>query len=96
MATSFFGMHSGLCGAIHSGTIGARHGRSVEEMQAISGALALVSNVVMAWNMNRPGNPGGASVCGQRFAVSCYLMDYKVTEGGARTSPPLSAQAAQT
>ena len=36
--------------AIHSGTIGARHGRSVDEMQAISGALALLSNVVMAWN----------------------------------------------
>ena len=53
MATSFFGMHSGLCGAIHSGTIGARHGRSVEEMQAISGALALLSNVVMAWNTHR-------------------------------------------
>jgi TnpA family transposase len=39
--------------AIHSGTIGAAHGRSVEQMQAISGALTLLANVVMAWNTHR-------------------------------------------
>jgi len=39
--------------AIHSGTIGARHGRSNEQMQAISGALTLLTNVVMAWNTQR-------------------------------------------
>jgi TnpA family transposase len=39
--------------AIHPGTIGARHGRSDEQMQAISGALTLLANVVMAWNTHR-------------------------------------------
>ena len=39
--------------AIHPGTIGARHGRSAEQMQAISGALTLLTNVVMAWNTHR-------------------------------------------
>ena len=39
--------------AIYSGTIGARHGRSGEQMQAISGALTLLANVVMAWNTYR-------------------------------------------
>ena len=36
--------------AIHPGTIGAKHGRSVEQMQVISGALTLLTNIVMAWN----------------------------------------------
>jgi hypothetical protein len=39
--------------AIQPGTIGARHGRSVEQMQAISGALTLLTNIVMAWNTQR-------------------------------------------
>jgi TnpA family transposase len=39
--------------AIHSGTIGASQGRSAEQMQAISGALTLLTNVVMAWNTHR-------------------------------------------
>ena len=39
--------------AIHSGTIGARHGRSADQMQAISGALTLLTNVVMTWNTHR-------------------------------------------
>jgi TnpA family transposase len=39
--------------AIHSGTIGATQGRSAEQMQAISGALTLLTNVVMAWNTHR-------------------------------------------
>jgi TnpA family transposase len=39
--------------AIYSGTIGARHGRSGEQLEAISGALTLLANVVMAWNTNR-------------------------------------------
>jgi TnpA family transposase len=36
--------------AIHNGPIGARHGRSRQELVAISGALTLLTNVVMAWN----------------------------------------------
>ena len=36
--------------AIHNGPIRARHGRSREELTAISGALTLLTNVVMAWN----------------------------------------------
>jgi TnpA family transposase len=39
--------------AIQPGTIGARHGRSAEQMQAISGALTLLTNIVMAWNTQR-------------------------------------------
>ncbi|MBV9118817.1 MAG: Tn3 family transposase, partial [Acetobacteraceae bacterium] len=36
--------------AIHSGGIGARRGRTPEQMAAISGALSLLANVVMTWN----------------------------------------------
>jgi Tn3 transposase DDE domain len=36
--------------AIHNGPIGAPHGRSRQELAAISGALTLLTNVVMAWN----------------------------------------------
>ena len=36
--------------AIHNGPIRARHGRSREELTAISGALTLLTNIVMAWN----------------------------------------------
>jgi TnpA family transposase len=36
--------------AIHPGAITAKHGRSTEEMAAISGALTLLTNIVMAWN----------------------------------------------
>jgi TnpA family transposase len=36
--------------AIHNGPIRAKHGRSREELTAISGALTLLTNVVMAWN----------------------------------------------
>lgn len=36
--------------AIHPGPIGAKHGRSVEQISAISGALTLLTNIVMAWN----------------------------------------------
>jgi TnpA family transposase len=39
--------------AIQPGTIGARHGRSAEQMQAISGALTLLTNIVMTWNTQR-------------------------------------------
>ena len=39
--------------AIQPGTIGARHGRSAEQMQVISGALTLLTNIVMAWNTQR-------------------------------------------
>ncbi len=36
--------------AIHPGPIGPRRGRSLDQMQAISGALALLTNIVMGWN----------------------------------------------
>lgn len=36
--------------AIHNGTITARHGRTTEQLAAISGALSLLANVIMAWN----------------------------------------------
>ena len=39
--------------AIYNGPIRARHGRSREELAAISGALTLLTNVVMAWNTAR-------------------------------------------
>lgn len=39
--------------AIYNGPIRARHGRSREELTAISGALTLLTNVVMAWNTAR-------------------------------------------
>lgn len=38
---------------IHPGTITAKHGRSLEEMTAISGALTLLTNIVMAWNTHQ-------------------------------------------
>jgi TnpA family transposase len=36
--------------AIHNGMITAKHGRTMEQLGAISGALALLANIVMAWN----------------------------------------------
>jgi Tn3 transposase DDE domain len=39
--------------AIHSGGIGARRGRTPEQMAAISGALSLLANTVMTWNTQR-------------------------------------------
>jgi hypothetical protein len=33
--------------------ITAKHGRSMEELGAISGALSLVANIIMAWNTHR-------------------------------------------
>jgi len=39
--------------AIHQGSIGPKHGRSNEQLEAISGALSLLCNVVMAFNTHR-------------------------------------------
>ncbi len=36
--------------AIHNGGITAKHGRTTEQLVAISGALTLLTNIVMAWN----------------------------------------------
>ena len=36
--------------AIHNGMITAKHGRTIEQLGAISGALTLLANIVMAWN----------------------------------------------
>jgi hypothetical protein len=33
--------------------ITAKHGRTIEELSAISGALTLLANIVMAWNTHR-------------------------------------------
>ena len=33
--------------------ITAKHGRTMEELGAISGALTLLANIVMAWNTHR-------------------------------------------
>jgi len=39
--------------AIHTGGIGAKRGRTPEQMAAISGALSLLANILMAWNTQR-------------------------------------------
>lgn len=39
--------------AIHNGPVRAKHGRSHDELTAISGALTLLSNIVMAWNTSQ-------------------------------------------
>jgi Tn3 transposase DDE domain len=36
--------------AIHTGSIGAKRGRTTEQLAAISGALSLLANIIMAWN----------------------------------------------
>ncbi|WP_084733339.1 Tn3 family transposase [Sphingobium chungbukense] len=41
--------------AIYSGPIGARHGRTPEQMAAISSGLTLLTNVIMTWNAVRIG-----------------------------------------
>jgi TnpA family transposase len=40
--------------AVYNGMITAKHGRTMEELGAISGALALLANIVMAWNTHHP------------------------------------------
>ena len=39
--------------AIHNRMITAKHGRTMEELGTISGALSLLANIVMAWNTHR-------------------------------------------
>ena len=39
--------------AIHNGMITAKRGRTTEQLGAISGALSLLANIVMAWNTRR-------------------------------------------
>jgi TnpA family transposase len=39
--------------AIHNGGIGAKRGRTTEQLAAISGSLSLLANIVMAWNTQR-------------------------------------------
>ncbi|MCP5088443.1 MAG: transposase [Rhodobacteraceae bacterium] len=45
-------MHT-LQRAIHAGPISPRRGRTREQMAAISGALTLLTNIVIAWNANQ-------------------------------------------
>src|ERR1051325_2807777 len=53
---------SGISGRLHPGiggrlrpeyAITAKHGRTMEELGTISGALSLLANIVMAWNTHR-------------------------------------------
>jgi TnpA family transposase len=39
--------------AVHNRMITAKHGRTMEELGTISGALTLLANIVMAWNTHR-------------------------------------------
>jgi TnpA family transposase len=39
--------------AVYNGVIPAKHGRTMEELGAISGALTLLTKIVMAWNTHR-------------------------------------------
>ena len=39
--------------AIHHGLIPAKRGRTTEQLAAITGALSLLANIVMAWNTHR-------------------------------------------
>jgi len=39
--------------AIQQGPIGAKRGRTIEQLAAISGALTLLANVIMAWNTDK-------------------------------------------
>jgi TnpA family transposase len=39
--------------AVYNGIITAKHGRTMEELGAISGALTLLANIVMTWNTHR-------------------------------------------
>ena len=39
--------------AVYDGMITAKHGRTMEELGAISGALTLLANLVMAWNTHQ-------------------------------------------
>ena len=47
--------------AINPGTIGARHGRTLEQIAAISSSLALLANIVMTWNARRIGDISAAA-----------------------------------
>ena len=42
--------------AINPGMIGARHGRTLEQISAISGCLTLLANIIMTWNATRIGD----------------------------------------
>jgi TnpA family transposase len=42
--------------AINPGTIGTRHGRTLEQISAISGCLTLLANIIMTWNATRIGD----------------------------------------
>ena len=39
--------------AIQQGSIGAKRGRTIEQLAAISGALTLLANVIMVWNTRK-------------------------------------------
>ena len=74
--------------AIRPGTIGAKHGRSAEQMQAISRALTLLTNIVMAWNTQRiqslrDQNPDGFPDDIRRPARPYRPRAYQICEGSA-------------
>jgi Tn3 transposase DDE domain len=45
--------HQAATKLIHNGMITAKHGRTTEQLGAISGSLTLLANIVMAWNTHR-------------------------------------------
>ena len=47
--------------AINSGTIGARHGRTLEQIATISSSLTLLANIVMTWNATKIGDISAAA-----------------------------------
>ena len=47
--------------AIHGGQVAPERGRRRQEMAAISGAHALLTNIVLAWNTSRMGRCRGAA-----------------------------------
>jgi len=47
--------------AINSGTIGARHGRTLEQIATILSSLTLLANIVMTWNATKIGDISAAA-----------------------------------
>src|SRR3546814_11167697 len=63
-----------------AGRIEAKHGRSTQEMTAISGALTLLTNAVMAWNaeqMQRVVTDGGPTRYPAAHMARHAPVDYK-------------------
>src|SRR3546814_10679079 len=69
--------------ALMAGRIEAKHGRSTQEMTAISGALTLLTNAVMAWNaeqMQRVVTDGGPTRYPDAHLARIAPVAYKQTK----------------